>query len=103
MKNTLTQPSLIIAGFFGTVLALSTGCYWTCSCPPVEEYTFPQQLGMTLTDITLYDEMWNLIEWEDTSWSDVAEADLLKDGDMVTVTYTTDAGTFQLDLEASVE
>lgn len=103
MTARLVQVPLIGVGFFATVLLLSGGCWWTCSCPSPEHYTFEDQLEMTLIDVHQYDAEWNNIQWEESSWSDVLEATLSKDGDRVTFTYTTPESIFKVDFSAIKE
>jgi hypothetical protein len=101
MKSAPIQLSAVVISFFGTLLLLSTGCWWTCNCPPVTTYILPDPIDSSLIEVLQHDADWNSAGWSDSTWSDTIAAELSRDGDTVTLVYTTDAGTFQVDLEVT--
>ena len=93
----LLQIPVFLGALVGAA-SLSAGCLF-CNCPPVEVSTFPSSFTVQLEDITAYDEDWNLLPWDETDWADVSEGSLSRSDDIVVITYVTDAGTFEAELQ----
>jgi hypothetical protein len=101
MTHTRIKSPLVALGFFSAVFIQSSGCWGGCECPPVEIDVVPTPFDATLTDYGEVDDARSIVDWSESIWSDISSATLSRDGDDVTLIYTTDSGTFKASLEVS--
>ena len=101
MQHIRKQFPLLVVGFFGALLLQGSGCWSTCDCPPVEIIPVPDSFDSSLIDVYQRDYAYNEVERESSTWSDITSANLSREGNTVTLTYTTAAVVFQADFDVT--